>query len=64
METQRRSGQRLLSTARRRRQHKAGDRRLSIKIFKQTVRKRGFGVLPAISIGTGALIARSEPRPG
>jgi hypothetical protein len=31
--------------------------------FKQTVRKRGFGVLPTISIGTGALIARSEPRP-
>jgi hypothetical protein len=29
--------------------------------ISQTVRKRGFDVSPAISIGTGLLIARSEP---
>jgi hypothetical protein len=32
-----------------------------VALIKQTVRKRGFGVLPAISIGVAALVAHSEP---
>jgi hypothetical protein len=35
--------------------------RPQVQLFnEQTVRKRGFAVSPALSIGTGALIAHSE----